>query len=62
MTLRAVRADRPMVLTDAAKRSAFLDSYVNVVLQAFDEAAAFDQGNGRCSSGSRPISPGWGRR
>lgn len=44
MTLRAVRANRPMVLTDAVKRSAFLEGYVNVVLQAFDEAAAFDQG------------------
>lgn len=43
MTLQAVRADRPMVLTDATKRSTFLESYVGLVLQAFDEAAAFDR-------------------
>lgn len=43
MTLRAVREGRPMVLTDAARRPVFLDTYVNLVLQAFDEAAAYDR-------------------
>jgi NAD(P)-dependent dehydrogenase (short-subunit alcohol dehydrogenase family) len=42
MVLRAVREDRPMVVTDASQREIFLRSYVDVVLSAFDDAAAFD--------------------
>jgi hypothetical protein len=57
MTLRAVRANQPMVLTDAAKRQVFLDSYVAVVLQAFDEAAAFDHEAG---TGAQPGSANHG--
>jgi NAD(P)-dependent dehydrogenase (short-subunit alcohol dehydrogenase family) len=42
MVLRAVREDRPMIVTDATQREIFLRSYVDVVLSAFDDAAAFD--------------------
>ncbi len=42
MVLLAVRENRPMVTTDANYRVAFLDQYVNIVLQAFDDAATFD--------------------
>jgi NAD(P)-dependent dehydrogenase (short-subunit alcohol dehydrogenase family) len=43
MVMCAVREDRPMVVTDASQREIFLRSYVDTVLAAFDDAAAFDQ-------------------
>lgn len=42
MTLHAVRENQPMVVTDATRRELFLQSYVDVVLSAFDAAEAFD--------------------
>jgi NAD(P)-dependent dehydrogenase (short-subunit alcohol dehydrogenase family) len=47
MVLRAVRHDRPMVVTDGSMRQVFLDTYVNVVMEAFDEAEAFDRDTAR---------------
>jgi hypothetical protein len=43
MVLRAVRDNRPMVVTDGSLRQVFMDTYVNVVMDAFDEADAFDR-------------------
>jgi len=43
MVLRAVRDNRPMVVTDGSMRKIFMDTYVNVVMEAFDEADAFDR-------------------
>jgi len=43
MLLLAVRENRRMVVTDATQREAFVRSYVDVVLSAFDDAAAFDK-------------------
>jgi NAD(P)-dependent dehydrogenase (short-subunit alcohol dehydrogenase family) len=43
MVLRAVRENRPMVVTDASYREAFTRGYVDVVLSAFDDAADFDR-------------------
>ena len=43
MVLAAVRADRAIVVTDASQREIFLQRYVDVVLSAFDDAAAFDR-------------------
>jgi short-subunit dehydrogenase len=45
MVLTAVRKDRPMVLTDPAMRQIFQESYVDVVMSAFDDAEAFDKAN-----------------
>jgi NAD(P)-dependent dehydrogenase (short-subunit alcohol dehydrogenase family) len=42
MVLRAVQADRAMVVTDPHQRDDFVAGYVDVVLAAFDDAAAFD--------------------
>jgi NAD(P)-dependent dehydrogenase (short-subunit alcohol dehydrogenase family) len=42
MILRGVRADRPMVITDASQREYFLRSYVDLVLSAFDQTVEFD--------------------
>jgi len=42
--LAAVRANRPMVVTDPSQRDRFVESYVDVVLAAYDEAEAFDTG------------------
>ena len=42
MVLRAVRQDRPVVVTDPSQRQAFVDGYVDVVLSAFDDAEAYD--------------------
>jgi NAD(P)-dependent dehydrogenase (short-subunit alcohol dehydrogenase family) len=42
MVLRAVRDNRPIVVTDGSMRQIFLDTYVSVVMDAFDEADAFD--------------------
>lgn len=42
MVLLAVRENRPIVVTDATRRDLFIRSYVDVVLSAFDDAAAFD--------------------
>ena len=47
MVLLAVRADRPIVVTDATQRERFLQSYADVVLSAFDDAAEFDRRTGR---------------
>jgi NAD(P)-dependent dehydrogenase (short-subunit alcohol dehydrogenase family) len=43
MVLRAVRDNRPMVVTDGSMRRFFKDTYVDVVMEAFDEADAFDR-------------------
>jgi NAD(P)-dependent dehydrogenase (short-subunit alcohol dehydrogenase family) len=43
MVLRAVRDNRAMVVTDGSMRRYFTDTYVNVVMEAFDEADAFDR-------------------
>lgn len=43
MALRAVRANRPMVLTEGWRREFFLRSYVDTVMQAFDDADDFDR-------------------
>jgi len=50
MVLAAVRENRPMVVTDATRRELFVQKYVDVVLSAFDDAAAFDaRGSGKRS-------------
>jgi NAD(P)-dependent dehydrogenase (short-subunit alcohol dehydrogenase family) len=43
MVLAAVRENRPIIVTDAGQREIFLRRYVDVVLAAFDDAAAFDR-------------------
>jgi NAD(P)-dependent dehydrogenase (short-subunit alcohol dehydrogenase family) len=43
MVLRAVHANRPMVITDASHRKTFKKTYVDMVMEAFDEAEAFDR-------------------
>ncbi len=43
MVLDSVRENRPMVVTDPTMRKAFMESYVSVVLEAFDHAEAFDR-------------------
>jgi len=43
MVLLAVRENRPVVVTDSTRRELFMQSYVDVVLSAFDDAAAFDR-------------------
>jgi NAD(P)-dependent dehydrogenase (short-subunit alcohol dehydrogenase family) len=43
MVLRAVRDNRPMVVTDGSMRKIFMETYVNIVMEAFDEADAFDR-------------------
>lgn len=43
MVLRAIRNDRPIVLTDESRRQQFLETYVNHVLQAFDDVQAFSE-------------------
>ena len=42
MVLAGVRENRPMVVTDPGQRQDFVDGYLEVVLAAFDDAAAFD--------------------
>ena len=44
MVLLAVRENRPMVVTDSTRRELFMQSYVDVVRSAFEEAEAFDRG------------------
>jgi short-subunit dehydrogenase len=41
MVLRAVRNNRPMVLTDETRRHFFQSLYVDTVMQAFDDVQAF---------------------
>ena len=41
--LRAVRANRPMVVTDASRRKTFVETYVDLVMSAFDDVEAFDR-------------------
>jgi NAD(P)-dependent dehydrogenase (short-subunit alcohol dehydrogenase family) len=43
MVLRAVRDNRPMIVTDGSMRRFFKETYVDVVMDAFDEADAFDR-------------------
>ena len=47
MVLRAVRHNLPMVVTDPSQRDNFQRNYADLVLRAFDEAAAFDRERGR---------------
>jgi short-subunit dehydrogenase len=47
IVLRAVRENRPMVLTDASMRKTFVETYVNVVMEAFDQVEAFDRETAR---------------
>ena len=42
MVLRAVRLNRAVVVTDESYRDVFQKQYVAPVLEAFDDAAAFD--------------------
>ena len=42
MCLQAVRNDRPLVITDGAMRSVFQETYVDMVMSAFDDVDAFD--------------------
>jgi len=43
MVLRAVRENRPMVVTDPSHRKTFEETYLDVVMRAFDDAEAFDK-------------------
>jgi NAD(P)-dependent dehydrogenase (short-subunit alcohol dehydrogenase family) len=43
MCLNAIRANRAMVVTDATMRATFEDTYVKVVMEAFDDVDAFDR-------------------
>lgn len=43
MVLRAVRDNKPIVVTDGSMREQFMDTYVNLMMEAFDEADAFDR-------------------
>ena len=43
IVLRAVRQNRAMVLTDASMRKTFTETYVDVVMDAFDQVEAFDR-------------------
>ncbi|MDB5725857.1 MAG: Oxidoreductase, short chain dehydrogenase/reductase family [Novosphingobium sp.] len=51
MTLEAVAANRPMVVTDASQRDQFTSGYAKIVLDAFDAAAAFDERQITAASG-----------
>jgi NAD(P)-dependent dehydrogenase (short-subunit alcohol dehydrogenase family) len=42
MVLRAVRANRAMVTTDGTLRTVFMDNYVKVVMEAFDDVDAYE--------------------
>jgi NAD(P)-dependent dehydrogenase (short-subunit alcohol dehydrogenase family) len=46
MAMRAVRDNRPMVVTDATQRKTFIEGYANLVMNAFDDVEAFDRGQG----------------
>lgn len=43
LALRAVKLNRPMVITDASQRQRFVEGYANLVMTAFDDVAAFDR-------------------
>ncbi|HHX82648.1 MAG TPA: SDR family oxidoreductase [Pseudomonadaceae bacterium] len=43
MVLRAVHRNQPMVVTDASQRHVFQETYVDLVMSAFDEAEAYDR-------------------
>jgi NAD(P)-dependent dehydrogenase (short-subunit alcohol dehydrogenase family) len=47
MVLRAVRENRPMVVTDPAQRDNFRKGYADLVMQAFDDVEAFDSDTSR---------------
>ena len=42
LCLRAVRANRPMVISDGKMRKTFMEGYVEIVNGAFDDVDAFD--------------------
>ena len=44
MCLRAVRNNRPMVVTDGSMRQTFQDGYQRIVMEAFDDVDDFDRG------------------
>ncbi|MCB2075493.1 MAG: SDR family NAD(P)-dependent oxidoreductase [Novosphingobium sp.] len=41
MVIEAIRRDRPMLISDPVYRQAFVDRYVSVVMQAFDDVDDF---------------------
>src|SRR5262249_55140707 len=43
MVIRAVRANRAMVITDGSIRPFFMDSYLKIVTEAFDDVDAFEK-------------------
>ena len=61
MVLLGVRENRPLVVTDSTRRERFIQSYVDVVLSAFDAAAAFDNRRGQGIVLTKSERPG-GRR
>jgi NAD(P)-dependent dehydrogenase (short-subunit alcohol dehydrogenase family) len=46
MVMHAIREDRAMIITDGKRRELFMDTYVQTVMQAFDDAEQFDRENG----------------
>lgn len=44
MVLRAVKKDRPLVVDHASQREFFQSTYVDVVMSAFDDIAAYERG------------------
>jgi NAD(P)-dependent dehydrogenase (short-subunit alcohol dehydrogenase family) len=42
MVLNAIRNDRPVIVTDPSHRSGFEQGFMRMVLEAFDDAAAYD--------------------
>jgi NAD(P)-dependent dehydrogenase (short-subunit alcohol dehydrogenase family) len=46
MVMTAVRKNRPIVLTDASARQQFKETYVDLVMSAFDDVDAFDKAKG----------------
>lgn len=54
MCLQAVKNDRPLVFTDGAMRQTFQDTYVDMVMAAFDDVDAFDKSLAAPSPVSRP--------
>lgn len=47
MVIEAIRANRPVIVTDPSHRGGFEMGMVAQVLEAFDAAAAFDEARGR---------------
>jgi NAD(P)-dependent dehydrogenase (short-subunit alcohol dehydrogenase family) len=42
MVLKAIRNDRPVIVTDPSHRAGFEQGFMRMVLEAFDDATAFD--------------------